>query len=669
MLPKLRKFFRQLTMMGLAIIGILVIVLFLARLLITGSLTCTPKCVGVNLLGRDLHGVDLQRARLMEALLQNADLSGANLREVDLSGANLNHANLRNADLSDARLIGADLSQARLEGSILHGEDLRGADLSEADLTNVDLRATLVNGASFVKAKLTNVQFQGANLAGLDFSQAEMAGVNLTNASLAGAALSRANLSGAILIQSDLTGAWLNLTNLVGANLTNADLAGSSLIGAELASTNLQNSNLVGVVLVGAQLDGANLRGSDLTDVRILKTQLPALTLQLDPILAELNDLQRQPLLRDVNLNGVAFDSTTVWPAGAVPPASAAINSQLALAPAFGTAPKATTPSAGAISGIDGLPSAKRLKMNFFVNTVRNVRTETGEFNGDFYLDLFWKEPELSPELNISDVDPTTLWNPKLSLINSKNARYLFEVYDNSSEPNTNLRLSYRAVGDFTASFDLHKFPFDQQVLPITMELGNGNSDTALLEFIDLNQQVTPSEQAYVQEIPKGRYIDSRAVSSEWDMRSARIVQQLYVYTHDQSSHSRFQIELTLARRWASYVWKYMLPLFLLALLAWSVCLLASHEVVKRLWLLMTLLLTLVAFHAIYWRNLPQISYITYLDSFLLLHYVTLSSVIALVFAIKFLQQRHPRMGNWLNLGLLWGYPLFYAGLNFFLAH
>lgn len=61
--------------------------------------------MGVNLLGRNLHGADLQRARLMEAQLQNADLSGANLREVDLWGADLNHANLRNADLSDARLI------------------------------------------------------------------------------------------------------------------------------------------------------------------------------------------------------------------------------------------------------------------------------------------------------------------------------------------------------------------------------------------------------------------------------------------------------------------------------------------------------------------------------------------------------------------------------------
>lgn len=156
----------------------------------------------------------------------------------------------------------------------------------------------------------------------------------------------------------------------------------------------------------------------NLTDVRILKTDSTRI-LQLDPILAELNDLQRQPLLHDADLNGVAFDSTTVWPAGAAPLASATTNSQLALAPAVGTAPTTTTTSGTAISEIDGLPSAKRLEMNFFINSIRNVRTETGEFNGDFYLDLFWNEPELSPEQDISDVDPATLKH-KLNLINSK---------------------------------------------------------------------------------------------------------------------------------------------------------------------------------------------------------------------------------------------------------
>lgn len=45
-----------------------------------------------------------------------------------------------------------------------------------------------------------------------------------------------------------------------------------------------------------------------------------------------------------------------------------------------------------------------------------------------------------------------------------------------------------------------------------------------------------------------------------------------------------------------------------------------------------------------------------------------LSSVITAVFAIRFLQrQQRLHSARWLNRGLLWGYPLFYVGLNFVL--
>lgn len=655
---------RFLLVIGLFVIGV-VISLVLIRFSITRSITCAPACVGVNLQARDLHGISLQKAQLIEAQLQSTDLSGANLREVDLSGANLTGANLRDADLTDARLIGADLSLARLEGSILAGADLSGANLTEADLTGVDLRDTLVSGAEFVKAKLTNVQLQGVNLAGLNFSEAAMAGANLTGASLAGASLSRADLSGAVLVQTDLTGAWLNLTNLVGADLTNADLAGSSMLGAQLASANFQSSNLAGAVLIGARLDGASLRGANLQDARYLQTQLVTRTLQLDPVLQELNALQRESIILDVNLSGAVFDAQTIWPAGAE--SQVAANSgggQLSL-----TIPTTTTlDTALEQSSVAGLPIPKRLKVNFFINALSNIQSQTGDFTSDFYLDLFWQEPTIAAGADVTALDPATIWNPQLALVNSKNAKFLFEAYDNSAEPETNVQLSYRAVGDFAATFDLHNFPFDQQEIAIKLEPGNGNSDMAQLEFIDLNQTVVPSEQAYTQFIPKGRYIDSQAIPREWTVQATRIVQQLYVYPHDQSTRSRFQMEIRLARQAGPYVWKYMMPLILLALLAWIVCLINGQALGFRLWLIAILFGALVAFHTIQWRTLPSVAYLTYLDRFLLLHYSLMSTLLGFVFAVRFLHQgNHARIANAIHWGLIFGYPTLYVVINLWL--
>ena len=315
-----------------------------------------------------------------------------------------------------------------------------------------------------------------------------------------------------------------------------------------------------------------------------------------------------------------------------------------------------------------GLPQAKRLKVNFFINALNNIRSQTGVFATDFYLDLFWQEPTLPAGEDVTALDPKTLWNPQLVLVNSKNAQSLYEVYDNSTEPETNIQLSYRVVGDFAATFDLHSFPFDQQTIAIKLEPGNGNSDTALLEFIDLNEAVLPSEQAYVQAIPKGRYLDSQALPREWTVQAATIEQQLYVYPHDQSTRSRFQVELTLARQAGPYVWKYMAPLFLLALLAWCICLINGRALGFRLWLLASLLGGLVSFHTVQWRTLPNVAYLTYLDRFLVLHYTLLSILIVLVLAVHFLHQsNHARLARVLHWGWLFGYPLLYVGINLWL--
>ncbi|MFZ4657772.1 MAG: pentapeptide repeat-containing protein [Caldilineaceae bacterium] len=659
---------RTLTTTILLFLALLFCGLVLIRFAITRSITCVPRCVGMNLTDRNLQGLDLQKARLMEAQLQNADLSGANLREADLSGANLVRANLRNADLTDARLIGADLTGARLEGTLLKGADLSGANLSEADLTNVDLHDSLLGGANFVKAKLTNVQLQGANLAGLNFSEAGMTGANLERTVLAGAALSRADLSGATLVQSDLTGAWLNLTNLVGANVTEADLGGSSLIGAELASTNLQGANLAGTILIGAQLHGANLRSTNLQDARTLLTQLPPRALQLDPLLLELTELQRTALLQDAHLEGIAFDARTIWPDGAAAAATISPeNRLLTTQPSSGRIPvtDATTAESNTAAG---LPSAKRVLVNFFINSLRNIDPQHGQFTADFYLDLDWLEPDIPLEQDITALDPATLWNPRPLLVNAGKGGFLFEFYTNSNEPEHNVSFNTRVIGDFTTNFDLRNFPFDQQALIIQLEPSSGNSDEVLFEFIDLNQRQTPSEQPYVQPIPPGRYVDSQVVGNEWALRDIRIAQRLFIYTNDQSSYSRFQIEVTLARRAAPYVWKYILPMFLLACFAWSVCLVDMANVATRFRLLAILLVTLGALHVVLWQALPQTSYLTYLDRLLLLHYSLLLGLIGLVFLGKFLHdRRYLRSALWLNRILLVGYPLSYVALNFLL--
>jgi cytochrome c peroxidase len=293
---------------------VVVAVLYFAWHWIIRPIDCTPDCIGANLVSRDLHRAHLPRVNFVEADFRGSDLSEANLHRADLSGANLTQTNLQRANLSGAKLIGANLSGADLRNAILDGADLSGANLTRANLTQVNLTRVRLNGATFDAAKLIEVDLSETNLRGGIFTLADLTGSNLTGADLSGSKFSQADLSGTVMRQTDLSGAWLNLANLTGADLTEASLAGASLIGSNLASVNLTEGILVSAVLIGAHLNGANLRAADLTDARLLRTELKPRDLLEDPVLKELNEPQRGPILKDADLSGVSFSSQTKWP-------------------------------------------------------------------------------------------------------------------------------------------------------------------------------------------------------------------------------------------------------------------------------------------------------------------------------------------------------------------
>ena len=301
--------------MRVLVILLLLLSLFLwARHQLINAVGCSPDCIGVSLVGRDLEGADLRNSDFAEANLRGASLHVADLYNTDFAGANLNGVNFQNANLRSARFTGARLNGADFRGAIMGDTDLRGAELEEADLTKVDLTRVHLEGVIFNKAKLVEANLNGKNLAGISFLQADLTGAQLSNADLSGSRLSGANLSGAVLTGSDLAGAWLNLADLTGADLRGANLSGANLLGANLASADLSNSQLIGASLIGAHVNGTDLRGANLTGIRFLATELFPVDLLTDPLLQVLNQLQLAEVVADVDFSGIRFNRETKWP-------------------------------------------------------------------------------------------------------------------------------------------------------------------------------------------------------------------------------------------------------------------------------------------------------------------------------------------------------------------
>jgi len=645
---------RRLIITFLLIVTIVVAAFMGIRYAIVRPITCTPSCIGENLLGSDLAGLNLARTNFVEANLQGADLHEANLRQVDLSGANLLNANLRNADLSEAQLIGTDLTGADLGGSRLSGANLSGAILDQADLTAVDLSEVTLKGASFRQAKLTNAQLGRANLNGIQFAKANLSGAILDEASLSGANFSGADLSGASLRAVDLTGAWLNLTNLTGADLTNADLSGSRLIGAELISINFAGGRLQGAVAIGANLNGANLRGADLRQLQGLARQLNEDDLHLDPELAELNELQQSALIQDIAMKGVAYDDLTQWETTLQPPEvtlALANKEQLAIITDGVEAPPEASPT-------------KHIKVNFYVNSLRNAPNQPGSYELDFYIDSLWQEPALTDE-KLAMGSEAGFFDPSLEVVNAGQVEELGRRYEYSIEPGTNLRLRQRFSAIFAPTLDLSRFPFDEQVVSLQFESAEYDSEQLLLDFISATEAVSQSEIPTVQSVPRGRYVDVKAIDKEWQVQTADVVQLIRILPYDNSAWSQFRVDLTVGRVATGYIWRIWIVLACLWLLIGTVLLLDSQALAMRLWLLFLLFWIVVAFQALLTKIIPSMNAFTLIDRYLLICYIAIVFMALLILVIKLLHLREKqRWAHWVNVGCVVLYPVIFIVVN-----
>ncbi|MCB0064924.1 MAG: hypothetical protein KDE19_22525 [Caldilineaceae bacterium] len=306
----------------------------------------------------------------------------------------------------------------------------------------------------------------------------------------------------------------------------------------------------------------------------------------------------------------------------------------------------------------------RRVKVNFFINSIHALNDEVGSYEVDFWLDLYWRDPALDGK-TVDEVDPATLWNPSVDALNSTNLTQLYESYADSFEPDTNVYLSQRLVGTFTSAFDLRRFPFDQQRLEVQLESNEFDSNRLLFDFLGADQEVIYAEQPFTFPLPIGKYISPEFALPSWSITAADVVQQIHVLPYDKSSWAQFRIEIQVARSSRSYVLKIMLVFVLLMILGATVFAINLTELRYRLLSLFTLLLTAVIFDFTRLQVSPHAPYLTLLDLQALATYFTLGVAAGTVVLIAVQEKRAGRtQAERLNLFVISGYCLFVLVVN-----
>jgi len=170
----------------------------------------------------------------------------------------------------------------------------------------------------------------------------------------------------------------------------------------------------------------------------------------------------------------------------------------------------------------------------------------------------------------------------------------------------------------FTCQFDLRQFPFDQQALFIRISSG---WDESKVQFV-ISTREEPCRQAYDDyNLPDYELVGSRIADvHSLDSRDSR-----YMCRSDKSSsnsgvryNSVFLIQ-NVSRHPEFYVLNLYLPAFLISSSAFTAFVFAVEDFNGRATVLMTLLLTAVAFKQVIGQNLPRLPYVTYLDRYALM--------------------------------------------------
>lgn len=264
---------------------------------------------------------------------------------------------------------------------------------------------------------------------------------------------------------------------------------------------------------------------------------------------------------------------------------------------------------------------------------IYDICAEASHFTCDFEVFMEWCDPEIvgieatdeskvpGGRNNAGCFDPQGGWRPKWTphlLFHNQYDRLAtwckkYHVVDRDTGK-VSAKLGYR--GQFYDVMDMKMFPFDRQVLHVVIA-----SEHPLMEM------------EYVQH-PTGKK-DTMLYENlaEWDLYNPRKANLLrpQAYHDILGDHNvgfqRYIVQIRVERRYMYFVYNVFTPIFFMALLTattWSINPTISGE---RIAATFTLLLSLIAFKFAIAQHMPLVPYLTYLDQYMIMAFLSIVSV------------------------------------------
>jgi len=260
--------------------------------------------------------------------------------------------------------------------------------------------------------------------------------------------------------------------------------------------------------------------------------------------------------------------------------------------------------------------SKKDVNIGLYITDITEVNEQIETVELEAILYLGWQDDSLIGTERRSYSDAVVgdklkeIWSPTVVFTHLR-GQVLRDAEFLEIRPNGMVRYFQEVTLEVQTNIDMQKFPFDTQVLQIKLE---GLPQGALhLNFIVDETREGLSEVAHLE---------------EWDVTNlGSTIQSVRLYMN--IDVPEYVVSIGYERRSGFYVFKVFVPFLVTLFLTLCVFWLGDQPIINRISVVLTILLTIVAYQWLIVTETPKVSYHTFFYSVILLSYVWVAGCIA----------------------------------------
>ncbi len=250
--------------------------------------------------------------------------------------------------------------------------------------------------------------------------------------------------------------------------------------------------------------------------------------------------------------------------------------------------------------GPDGGPTEVRIEGVLL--DVDEISGADQNFIANFYYSAAWMDERLAHD-GPGDLAFTLgeVWHPDLQLVNQQKVFPSFPEIVKIA-PDGEVTYRQRVWGPFSQPMELQEFPFDRQSFEIRMVASGW----------------TPEEVRFVQNQERDSGLSPNFSQPDWEVLGGNLDLTPYRTFEGNEPDASFAIVFDAERRKGFYIWKIIFPLVLIVAMSWIVFWIDPDQSGTQIGVSMTSMLTLIAYRFMVGNLLPDLSYLTRLDEFIL---------------------------------------------------